>query len=304
MEQRKFCANCKAPMVKGASFCVVCGGHDFVSPQVEEPIKAVEIDDAVVSAPVESRFIVTSNEVKTPTESSVPVAPVQVEIPPVYEQKPAVQEYVAPQSAPVPHISMQERTVVYKSFEEYERELAAKEQENQAANNEPEKKKGGAKAVFKKIGVTFLCIILSVALVFGGFVIGVYLTYKGALDEYLPEKTDELAVAYEKDLDDCYELQQELVNVVATYISDNKIYIDKTTVITIEATEEGKSTLVSVDGNCLTSSECAELFNNKYICPCEGTYTVSIIPYVDTNGSSMFKVEVKCDGGEEGWEHY
>ncbi len=348
MEQRRFCANCNAPAVKGASFCVVCGGNNFILPQVEAaPVKAVEIEDAVVSAPTESKFIKIAGEsdltVDLTTEQTVgavpqpayepqPVytpQPVQepysaytpqpaYETQPVYTpqpvqepysaytpqpvQEPAVEEFVPAQQRVAPILPEEGRTVAYKSFEEYERELA--EQEALRGEQKKPKNGGGAKTVLKKIGVSFLCILLSIALLAGGFALGVYFTHSGALDEYLPEKPVEVDEKLQKQVDDCYGTQQDLAKIIKTYITENSIYVDKTTIITIESTNDGERCLISVEGDCMTSAECAELLGNDYICPVEGTLVAKIIPYVDSDGKSMFKIEVACDGGEGDYTHY
>lgn len=322
MEQRRFCANCNAPAVKGASFCVVCGGNNFILPQVEEtPVKAVEIEDAVVSAPTESKFIKTAdeNDATVDLRFDQPFATPQpmyeqpaytpqpaYETQPVYEQpaynpQPVAENYAPAQQRVAPILPDEGRTVAYKSFEEYERELA----EQEALRGETKKQKsGGAKRVLKKIGYAILCILLSVALLAGGFAIGVYFTYNGALDEYLPEKPVEVDEKLQKQADDCYESQQELAKTIKSYITSNGIYVDKTTIITIESTDDGERCLISVEGDCLTSAECASLLGNDFICPSEGAIVAKVIPYVDSDGKSMFKIEVACDGGEGDYTHY
>ena len=349
MEQRRFCADCHAPAVKGASFCVVCGGSNFILPQVEEtPVKAVAIDDGVVGVAADSKFIKTALDTDLtvdiaeeqtvggfpqpsrdyqPTYVSAPVKEEAPQVPqanvynshnpqdiysnytpqpvePIYEPQPIqpVVENPQPIQNVAPVMPDEGRTVAYKSFEEYERELA----EQEALNGKQKKPKngGGAKSVFKKIGFAILCIFLSAALLAGGFAIGVYFTHSGALDEYLPERAEEIDEDLQEQVDDCYEAQQDLAKTVKSYITENNVYVDKTTIITIESTNDGDRCLVSVEGDCMTSAECAELLGNDFICPSEGTYVVSIIPYVDSDGKSMFKIEVSCDGGEEGYKHY
>ena len=343
MEQRRFCADCNAPAVKGASFCVVCGGSNLVLPQVEEaPVKAVAIDDGVVSMPTDSKFIRYSSDSEAtvdiadeqtvgsmpqPVNEPQPVyvtPPVKEQAPPIpmediysshtsediysnYTPQPVQEQVYEPQPVqpvqPVAPVNPNEgRTVAYKSFEDYERELA--EQEALNGKQRKPRKSGGAKRVFKIIGYTILCILLSAALLAGGFALGIYFTHSGALDEYLPERAEEIDEDLQEQMDECYDTQQDLAKIVRTYITENKVYVDKTTIITIESINDGERCLISVEGDCMTAADCSELLGNDFICPSEGTYVVSVIPYVDTEGKSMFKIEVACDGGEEGYAHY
>jgi hypothetical protein len=191
-------------------------------------------------------------------------------------------------------LSNEERTVAYKSFEEYERELAQKTDDKDSKGG---KSKGG------KVAFVILSILLSVLIAACTFVLGVYLTYEGYLDDYLPKAEEAVDDKYQKEMEECYDLRQDLARVVAQYISDNGIYVDKTTTITIESIDDGERCLVDVDGECLTASECADLFESNYICPSEGTYEIDVVPYVDSDGKSMFKIEVSCDGGEDEYLH-
>ena len=303
MEQRRFCAKCNAPEIKNSGVCVVCGGTDFVLPQTEEPVKVVEIEDAVVKASVDSKFIKASPD-EGVVENVSEKENVSAEPQPV-EEKESIQSSeeamsIQPKKRPTNIIPGEGRTIVYKSFAEYEKELAEKE----ALEGPEEKdKKNKPKKEPKKASFVIMSIILCLVLVAGGFALGVYLTHNGFLDGILHSEQIGINEAQQAEIDACNANQTDIAQKLASYVTENGIYIDKTTVVTIQGTKSGSGCIVTVEGDCLTSFECEALFGEEYVCPAGGTCVAEIIPYVDDEGNSMFKVEVTCDGKSGEWSH-
>jgi hypothetical protein len=155
----------------------------------------------------------------------------------------------------------------------------------------------------RKAGFVFLCIILSLLLVAGGFVLGVYLTYNGVLDDFLRNEESGITAEQQAEIDSCNGNQTEIAEALASYIDENGIYIDKTTIVIIERSEDGADCTVTVDGDCLSSEECEVLLGDDCGCPAGGVCVAEIIPYIDDAGVSMFKIEVTCDGVSGEWSH-
>mgnify|MGYP002519424846 CR=1 FL=1 len=201
MEQRRFCAKCNAPEIKNSGVCVVCGGTDFVLPQTEEPVKVVEIEDAVVKASVDSKFIKASPD-EGVVENVSEKENVSAEPQPVEEKEPIQSSEEAmpiqPKKRPTNIIPGEGRTIVYKSFAEYEKELAEKE----ALEGPEEKdKKNKPKKEPKKASFVIMSIILCLVLVAGGFALGVYLTHNGFLDGILHSEQIGINEAQQAEID-------------------------------------------------------------------------------------------------------
>lgn len=301
MEQRRFCAKCNAPEVKGSDVCVVCGSKDFLLPQAEDPIKAVEIEDATVKVPVESKFIKTESD--DDKSENPDVSDMESDL--LQSVEPQAEDVQAEEPVPTKKkiasaIPNEERTVVYKSFAEYEKELAEKE-----AEEEPDEKNKKKKSKYraKNVLLVFLCIFLSVLLVAGGFVAGVYLTYTGALDEVIPKFEPQIDRKYQSEIDTCNTYKTQLAQTLLDYVTGNGIYIDETVTVVVECVDDADFCLVTVDKDCLSAEEIESLLSNKYMCPARGTYVVQIIPFQDEEGNGKLKVEVVCDGESGGYQH-
>lgn len=300
MEQRRFCAKCNAPEVKGSDVCVLCGGTDFLLPQKETPVKVVEIEDATVKAPVESKFIRNSED-DTVTPFAEEMAQVSSE---AFQEQAPEKPDDAPDEKPermkTPVIPDEERTIVYKSFAEYEKELAEKGIEE---DDEDKKKKKKSKHSAKNILLVFLCILLSLLLVAGGFVAGVYLTYTGALDQVLPALEPKIDEEYQTEIDTCNTYKTELAGTLLDYVTGNGVYIEETVTIVIECVDDADFCMVTVDDDCLSEEEIENLLGGNYMCPTRGTYVAKIIPFEDEDGNGKLRVEVTCDGESGGYQH-